>query len=220
MKFSHQFAWLALVLFLNMPRPANCQDIFWMQPYNGNIVYGPLGASTGEMPNCPKCQCPTCQPGGCKGCIQRFFGRISDKFRSCRRELYFWNEMYHTGYDDPVLPPYCEPAYGYYETAWRRPAVPPIPCELLPECNPPLQPELEAPVPVPTPMPQEALPPMPPQYRIQWRLQRAGQHQSTRPPTIRQGTKSPRTKPRPKQTTTTPSGNRHCPYQCNPRWSL
>ena len=159
MKFSPQFGWLALVLVLSTTRFANGQEIYWNQPYNGNIVYGPLAASPGEMPNCPKCQCPTCQPSGFKGCVKRFFGEICDTFHWGRRECYYCNQMYHTMYTPPVLPPYCEPGYGYYETAWRKPAVPPIPCELLPECGPPVQLEFEAPVPtVPAPAPQDAWP--------------------------------------------------------------
>ena len=152
MKLSPRLGWFAVILALSMARSASCQDIYWTQPYNGNIVYGPLTPSPGPLPNCPECQCPTCQPGGVKGCIKRFFGGICKKFHTCRRENYYWNEMYHTGYSDPVFPPYCEPGYGYYETAWRRPTVPPIPCELLPECNPTIPTDLEAPIPeVPSP---------------------------------------------------------------------
>lgn len=96
---------------------AFCQDeVLWTQPYSGNVVYGPLGYSPRPLPNCPECDCETCQPGGCKGIMKRFWGC----FRRQRREHYFCKQSYHTLYTPPVLPPYCEPGFGYYETAWRQ----------------------------------------------------------------------------------------------------
>ena len=105
-------------------KTAFCQEVLWTQPYSGQVVAGPFAVSSGELPNCPDCDCPKCRPDGCDGVFKRFWGGVYNKFRRCRRECYFNKQIYHTGYTYPVLPPYCEPGFGYYETAWRQP----VPC--------------------------------------------------------------------------------------------
>lgn len=122
-----RYAWLFLGLAITTPAAA--QDISWTQPYSGNIVYGPLSPDPGKLPNCPECQCDTCRPGGAKGFFRRLFGGTCEQFRETRRDCYFNEQLYHTKYTPPVLPPYCEVGYGYYQTSWRQPMACPDPIE-------------------------------------------------------------------------------------------
>ncbi len=111
---------LLLILVAASTSQAFCQDVRWTQPYSGNVVYGPLVTSGGKLPNCPDCQCESCQSCGPKGFVKRLFGGICDKVRSGRREYYYCKQVYHTMYTKPVLPPYCEVGHGYYQTSWRQ----------------------------------------------------------------------------------------------------
>ncbi len=124
-----QNGWLLLLFVATGTSPAIGQDISWTQPYSGNIVYGPLSPDPGPIPLCPECDCETCQPGGSKGFFKRLFGGACDHVRTTRRECYYHNQLYHTKYTPPVLPPYCEMGYGYYQTSWRQPAICPDPLE-------------------------------------------------------------------------------------------
>lgn len=145
--------WAVLMLVAAGASPAFGQDISWMQPYSGNIVYGPLSPSPGELPYCPECQCEICQPTGAKGFLKRLFGGACERIERCRREYYFCRQLYHTSYTPPVLPPYCEIGYGYYETHWRAPGMATVVCDPLGQ---PVYPgvDLEAPEP-------EIIPPAP-----------------------------------------------------------
>jgi hypothetical protein len=139
---------------------AFCQEVLWNQPYSGNAVSGPFAIQTGKLPNCPDCDCSACQPDGSHGLLKRVFGRVCHKFHRCRRECYFNQQIYHTGYTRPVLPPYCEPGFGYFETSWRQP----VPCLTTgPEADFPHQPDALLPHLVPVaPMPMGADTTLPP----------------------------------------------------------
>jgi hypothetical protein len=127
MVFCNRHGWLLLMLLATGTTPAFGQDLSWIQPYSGNIVYGPLSPSPGNLPNCPECQCDACQPDGAKGFFKRLF--CGEKVRRCRREYYYCKQMYHTSYTPPVLPPYCEIGYGFYETSWRSPGFASVACD-------------------------------------------------------------------------------------------
>lgn len=147
MRFCNRPGWLLLVLVAAGTSPAFSQDISWTQPYSGNIVYGPLAPSPGKLPNCPECDCETCQPHGRGGLLNRLFGGSGDRVRKCRREYYYCKQMYHTMYTPPVLPPYCEVGYGYYETSWRPACIATVPWD--PTGKPFLSPDQGGPPPLP-----------------------------------------------------------------------
>ena len=150
MIFRNRNGWVILVVVATTT-PALSQDISWTQPYSGNIVYGPVAPSPGPLPNCPECQCDICQPGGEKGFLKRLFGRA----QRCRREYYYCRQLYHTSYTPPVLPPYCEIGYGYYETTWRPPGLATVECDPVGQ---PILPEFEPLVPAVPPAPVDGSP--------------------------------------------------------------
>jgi hypothetical protein len=164
MTFSNQHGWLLLILVTASTNQAFGQDIFWSQPYSGNVAYGPLSPPDGgALPKCPKCECETCQPSGPKGFLKRLFGGSCEKVRSARHEWYYAKQIYHTGYTAPILPPYCEFGHGYYETSWRQPPVCAVPCDPAfgshnHSHNSEVAPVHVMPFPAPHPQPPEAKP--------------------------------------------------------------
>lgn len=154
---------LLLILAGVVTTPSLGQDISWTQPYSGNVVYGPLSPDPGKLPMCPDCDCESCKPGGCRGFLRRLFGGTCEHVRTTRRECYYHNQTYHTKYTPPVLPPYCEVGYGYYQTSWRQPAICPDPLEhsgvyagFPVGDEKPMEPAIPAPAPMPMPMPPGA----------------------------------------------------------------
>ncbi|MGE0529052.1 MAG: hypothetical protein AB7P49_18495 [Bdellovibrionales bacterium] len=124
-----QLGWFLAMSMIASTSSAFGQDMSWIQPYSGNIVYGPLSPDPGRLPLCPDCDCDACNPSGVKGFFKRLFKGHCEDVRTARRECYYHNQMYHTKYTPPILPPYCEGGYGYYQTSWRQPTICPEPVE-------------------------------------------------------------------------------------------
>lgn len=113
-----KYRWLLLVFVAAQSSSGRAQDLIWIQPYSGNIVYGPL-ATGEELPKCPDCDCEHCQPRGVKGFFKKLWGGAGNCVRTARQESYHFKQQYHTNYTRPLIPPYCQPGHGYYETSWR-----------------------------------------------------------------------------------------------------